>query len=215
MNLTVNDAAFFVFDLDDTLYDEIDFLKSAYNNISRVLMPYTGINIYEEMLARYHNNENVFYWVVNNYKKAANFLSIHWLLAQYREHEPDITLRTDADKFLTMAKSYHIPAGLITDGRGSTQRNKLKALKIDSYFKDIIISEEFGSAKPDKRNYLFFNLKYPGKTFYFFGDNTEKDFETPNNLGWITYCIKDRGHNIHKQVIKTGGYAPHYFAGSF
>ena len=48
-----------VFDLDDTLYKEIDFLKSGY----RYILTKTAITdkqvIYNEMLSKYHNGENV------------------------------------------------------------------------------------------------------------------------------------------------------------
>lgn len=50
--------------------------------------------------------------------------------------------------------------GLITDGFSITQGNKLKALDIENLFDIIVISEEFGSKKPDLRNYeLFEHLK--------------------------------------------------------
>ena len=31
------------------------------------------------------------------------------------------------------------------------------------------------------------------------GDNTEKDFFAPNQLGWKTVCILNDGRNIHQQ----------------
>ena len=44
------------------------------------------------------------------------------------------------------------------------------------------------------------NSIYPkSKKFYYIGDNTSKDFLTPNKLDWITICLEDDGDNIHKQ----------------
>ena len=51
-----------VFDLDDTLYNEIDFLKSAYleiaNNVS-ILANVSSLSVFNEMLKNYYNGLNV------------------------------------------------------------------------------------------------------------------------------------------------------------
>jgi putative hydrolase of the HAD superfamily len=119
----------------------------------------------------------------------------------YRNHKPTIKLVKEASGFLEKLRTKKIKMGLITDGRSISQHNKLKALEIEYYFTDIIISEEFGSEKPNINNYLFFEKNYPGHTFYFIGDNTSKDFIIPAKLGWKMICIKDNGFNIHKQEL--------------
>ncbi|HEU4904274.1 MAG TPA: HAD family hydrolase [Flavisolibacter sp.] len=199
MRIKVNDKIVFVFDLDDTLYPEIDYLKSAYSTISSKLRPYTGVALYDEMLVRYHKKENVFQWIAETYRDAQPDISFDWLLAEYREHYPSIQLNAGTKAFLKKVKDLSIRSGLITDGRSVTQRNKIKALGIEQCFADIIISEEFGSAKPDEKNYLYFQKKYPGCDFYFFGDNTAKDFIVPAKLGWTTVCLKNTGRHIHPQ----------------
>lgn len=214
MDIIINDNTFFVFDLDDTLFQEIDFLKSAYRHIARQLQPHLSADIYEEMLQRYFRKENVFGWILDEYKERVPEKDTNFLLKEYREHLPAIALSKETKAFIEQVEARNIPTGLITDGRGITQRNKLKALGIEKFFEDIIISEEFGSEKPDERNYLYFEKKYPGKEFYFFGDNTSKDFIVPIRLGWQTICIKDSGNNIHQQLI-TNNHVPKYFISSF
>lgn len=201
MQLRTDHRAFFVFDLDDTLYREIDFLYSGYRAIAHELEARTGTDHYAGMLARYGRNENVFGWIVDTFKAQWPELTREMLLTLYREHIPAITLRREAAALLSELKQRNIPAGLITDGRSITQRNKLQALGLGGYFADTIISEEFGSEKPDERNYRYFENKYPGYTFHFFGDNTTKDFITPARLGWFTCCLKDDGHHIHPQAF--------------
>jgi putative hydrolase of the HAD superfamily len=201
MEIKVNARHFFVFDLDDTLFPEIEFLKSAYRHIANELKPVLEEDIYEEMFTRYKSKENVFKWVAALEKAVHKPITTDWLIKEYREHVPLVELNSAAALFLEQVKKLSIPAGLITDGRSITQRNKLKSLGIDNYFRDIIISEEFGSEKPDERNFLFFQNKYPGSEFYFFGDNTVKDFIVPIKLGWSTVCLKDSGNNIHKQAF--------------
>jgi putative hydrolase of the HAD superfamily len=213
MQLEINTNSFFVFDLDDTLFQEIDFLKSAYRHIARTLEPRISCNLYEEMFSRYRNKENVFLWIISQYGRFMRDIDVNWLLREYREHLPEVQLRADADAFLQLLQQLSIPMGLITDGRSITQRNKLKALGIEAYFQDIIISEEFGSEKPDPRNYEYFEQKYPGKRFVYIGDNPAKDFIVPLQLGWTTVCLENSGHNIHDQDF-TRYPNPHYIVTS-
>ena len=199
MQIKIDSNSFFVFDLDDTLFPEVEFLKSAYLDISLKLTPFTEAQIYEEMLERYQKKENVFEWILTLYQHKMPHLQMDWLLREYREHYPKIVLADATASFLKRLSQASVPMGLITDGRSITQRNKLRALGIEKYFTDIIISEEFGSEKPDERNYLHFSNHYPGKNFYFFGDNTSKDFIVPIKLGWNTICLKNQGNHIHNQ----------------
>ncbi|MDB4902496.1 MAG: family hydrolase [Mucilaginibacter sp.] len=201
MVINANEKSFFIFDLDDTLYNEIDFLKSGYSCIAKILEPYLEYSIFDLMFDKYKNNENVFAWIIQEYSPITPFKTIYELLDIYRTHFPTIKMSQETIKFLGDIKEKNISTGLITDGRSTTQRNKLKALGIENYFTDIIISEEFGTEKPNKLNYLYFQKKHPEKSFYFFGDNTSKDFIVPSKLGWNIICIKDAGKNIHLQEL--------------
>ena len=199
MQLKIDSKTFLIFDLDDTLFQEIDFLKSAYAHISSKISMSEQRGIYNRMLEKYQRKENVFEWLVTEYRQSLPEVTVQWLLKEYREHIPTIALSEATIAFMRIASERTVPMGLITDGRSITQRNKLKALGIEHYFQDIIISEEFGSEKPDERNYLYFEKKYPGMNFYFFGDNTSKDFIVPARLHWTTICIKNVGNHIHQQ----------------
>lgn len=180
-----------VFDLDDTLYKEIDYLKSAYREISN----HVGLDVADEMYDWYQDGKNAFQCLIDKYQVALNLSD---LLDIYRFHEPKINLLPDAYAFLSKLKSSNVRVGIISDGRGKTQRNKLKSLGID-WIEDVIISEEFGSEKPSEANYRYFMDKYPGMRYYYFADNIKKDFITPNRLGWQTVCLINDGRNIHKQ----------------
>ncbi|MFV0173154.1 HAD family hydrolase [Empedobacter falsenii] len=187
-------AKYIIFDLDDTLMYEIDFLKSAYKEISTLVDKENQEELFKLMLIKYHEGENVFDFLINNY---TNF-SKEQLLQMYRNHFPNVSLNEGADDLLKKIKSKGYKLGLITDGRSVTQRNKLKALKIEDLFDKIIVSEEFGSTKPDERNFKIF-LENDIEEYYYIADNTKKDFVTPNKLGWTSICILNKGFNIHKQ----------------
>ncbi|MCG2791926.1 MAG: HAD family hydrolase [Weeksellaceae bacterium] len=175
---------YIVFDLDDTLYYELDFLKSAYREIAQALSPADSQNLLGEMLSKYKNQEDVF-----------GFLSVEYsckkeeLLKMYREHFPDISLRKGVREILDQLQKDQVKMGLVTDGRSLAQRNKIKALQIEPYFEKIVISEELGSEKPDERNYkIFVEDEYD---YIYVADNPQKDFVTPNILGWKTVMIED------------------------
>ncbi|TGV01585.1 HAD family hydrolase [Flavivirga rizhaonensis] len=188
-----------IFDLDDTLYNEIDFLKSAYKDISKEIANDVNTDaesIYNDMLAYYYKNENVFEVVI---KKYCTCYSIQDLLRVYRNHQPKLELSKDRQDVLNSLKNKHINLGLLTDGRSVQQRNKIKALNLEEWFSEIIISEEYGSEKPDINNYKYFEKVYGKGSYYYVGDNIRKDFITPNKLDWTTICLADKGLNIHKQ----------------
>lgn len=181
---------YIIFDLDDTLTYEIDYLKSAYLEIALSL---ANKNLYEIMLEKYFRKENVFEFLSKEYN-----VDIKLLLEQYRYHFPNIELINGAKELIDFCRENNFRLGLITDGRSITQRNKLKALKIEDVFDKIIISEEFGSEKPNENNYKIFDEEEIENYFYI-ADNPKKDFVTPNKLGWTSICLLDKGKNIHAQ----------------
>ncbi|WP_303317750.1 HAD family hydrolase [Flavivirga abyssicola] len=188
-----------IFDLDDTLYNEIDFLKSAYKDISTKIANDVNTDaesIYNDMLAYYYKNENVFEVVI---KKYCTCYSIQDLLRVYRNHQPKLELSKDRRDVLDKLKHENVNMGLLTDGRSVQQRNKIKALQLNTWFSEIIISEEFGSEKPNINNYKHFENVFGIAQYFYIGDNLKKDFITPNKLNWITICLADNGLNIHEQ----------------
>lgn len=183
-----------VFDLDDTLVYEIDFLKSAYREISEFIDLYNSDLLYHKMIIWFGEGKNVFDELLLEYP----LLLKDQLLTIYRNHFPSIELNDGVVEVLNYFKEKTFFLGLISDGRSNTQRNKLKATGIINFFDKIIISEEFGSEKPSLSNYEVF-FEFEADEYFYIADNPKKDFISPNKLGWKTVCIKDRGFNIHQQ----------------
>ncbi len=192
-----------VFDLDDTLYKEIAFLKSAYRNISVLVAgeTYNSGEIFNYMLENYYNGEDVFTKVLDKYSSS---LTKDDLLVEYRTHFPFIELPDESALLLNYLRDNNIILGILTDGRAITQRNKIKALGLHEFVSNgnILISEEFGSSKPAVINYQYFENRHSDVSrFFYIGDNPRKDFQSPNRLGWQTIGLIDDGHNIHKQDV--------------
>lgn len=198
MDLLINDKSYVIFDLDDTLYPERAFVESGFRHIDDLLNRQLGRSVVAEMMDRFDRREDVFEWVLSQLPMPA-VIGKDWLLQEYRSHLPRIRLAEGAKELLDHLRSLNVQIGLMTDGRSLTQRNKIKALGLQVYLDDILISEEFGSEKPDPMNYQFFAEKYPDGSFTFIGDNTRKDFIVPAQLGWTTICLKCSGTNIHRQ----------------
>ncbi|WP_434979762.1 HAD family hydrolase [Daejeonia sp. YH14] len=184
---------FIVFDLDDTLVYEIDFLKSAYLEIAKKLDEKEFLKLYKQMMDWYMNESNVFNHLENLYN-----VDKKQLLDIYRSHFPNIKLIDGAKEILTFCKENAYKLGLVSDGRSLTQRNKLKALGIENLFDKIVISEEFGSKKPSESNFKVF-LESENTDYFYIADNPEKDFVSPNKLGWFTVCLLATPNNIHQQ----------------
>lgn len=188
----VNRNKIVIFDLDDTLYKEIQFLKSAFQHIA-FTVDKNNQSLRSQMFQCYKIGGDAFELVNSLYPN----VSILDMISLYRNHKPIIDLSPRARDLILMLSQF-CTLGIITDGRSKTQRNKLDALEITQYFSLIIISEEIGTEKPALDNYKIFQEKFNGDFFYI-GDNLNKDFVTPNSIGWTTICIKDSGSNIHKQ----------------
>ncbi len=195
-----------VLDLDDTLYSELDYLKSAYKFIASKISENPS-DLFIQMFMQYKQGVNVFYNLSKDYK-----VDISILLDWYRFHEPKIQLYPDVLEIL-LDFSHIYKFALITDGRSKTQRNKISALGIENFLESLVISEEIGSEKPNCQNYERVMKDLNCDQYIYIGDNLKKDFITAKSLGWITVCLKDQGQNIHKQNFSVDEefHAHHYF----
>lgn len=192
-----------VFDLDDTLAPEIEFLISAFREIAKIVDSQNP-NLYAVLWDAYQGNHNPFACVNELYPQ----YTIANLLQLYRNHSPNYS-ENNCKSLLEQLKVSGCVLGLITDGYAITQHAKLKALGIENLFDLVIISEEFGSTKPTAANYEVFH-QFNTAQYYYIADNPSKDFVAPNALGWQTICVLDSGKNIHKQdFTKESLYLPH------
>ena len=196
----------FVFDLDDTLYEEKDFVISGFKAVVSWLHNKFDLST----KARNEINVNLLYkYYQENSTKVFNQLSDQWgpfpvneLINIYRNHVPEISLAEDAEEILLYLKG-EVPLAIITDGFKKQQSNKIKALGLDKFFslKNIIINEAPQLLKPSEKCFLQVEAMFPDKKYIYIGDNINKDFITPNKLGWDTFCIR-RESGIHKSNEK-------------
>ena len=192
MDIKVDHNTVIVFDLDDTLYNELDYLKSAYKAIALFLDRSDWKLLYSKMFSLYRSKINVFEFVANAYNT-----EIQILIELYRDHLPEIQLFDGVLKVFDSIKAKNGKIGIITDGRSNAQRAKLKSLGILNYIDSIIVSDEIGSEKPNVANFRAIENSLSGTTYYYIADNLKKDFIAPNKLGWKSVALIDNGKNIH------------------
>ena len=188
-----------VFDLDDTIYKEEDFVRSAYNYIANYLQIKHNHSFFYLIDKSIRENTSLFDNIIEQDK--INF-SLDKYLELYRFHFPNIFLELDTIKLFQVLMKQNIKFSIITDGRSISQRNKIVALGLEKQIKNIIVSEETGYEKPNEFNFKLMESYYPNDNFVYVGDNPSKDFYSPNVLGWDTVCLLDNGRNIHKQSFK-------------
>ncbi|MFI3266494.1 MAG: HAD-IA family hydrolase [Rikenellaceae bacterium] len=191
-----------VFDLDDTLYQEIDYLKSAYKHIAEQIAPDYCEDLYAKMFKLWSQGDDVFANIELLYPNETK----PRLLNTYRTHMPNISIEPSIFEMLIEFKNKGYVLGIVTDGRAETQTNKIEALGLDTLIdkSNIYISEATGFTKPNPFSFVEFERRFPNCSYYYIGDNVTKDFLAANTLGWTTIGLKDSGNNIHKHPDKLG-----------
>jgi putative hydrolase of the HAD superfamily len=185
-----------VFDLDDTLYSEMDYVLSGYRYLSELIEKMYSKSTYQTFIKALNAKKtDIFDYVITAHRLPKS-LKKHLILA-YRYHTPNIKLHEGAISILNELKNKKIPMYLITDGRGVTQRLKITSLEIENFFEHIFISEEVGIGKPAVDSFLVIQNTNPSKKIVYVADNPKKDFIAPKQLGWNSIGILNKNTRIH------------------
>lgn len=192
-----------IFDLDDTLYYEKEYVLEAFKDVAY----YLG-NKYkkdkEELYIRMKEiletlgRGKIFNLICeeNNFKE-----DIKYLVEIYRNSKPKLNLYEDSLEFLSWAREKGYKLGIITDGCSKVQWNKIKGLDIEKAVDKIIVTDDYGKEfwKPHEKSYLemmkWFNIE-PNECIYV-GDNPNKDFIGARGIGIkAVRIIREQGDHI-------------------
>lgn len=195
----INEVEAVIFDLDDTVYSEKDYVRSGYREIAK---RYPNIEDAEEKLWKaFLNGEKAIdkvFFEAGLGKEKNNALKI------YREQIPAIVMYDGVSEMMNRIKKRGKKIGIITDGRPEGQRKKIEALKLNLKVDEIIITDELGGIqyrKPNKKAFELMQnrLQITFDKMVYIGDNISKDFIAPKELGMNTiyfrnvnglYCVK-------------------------
>lgn len=184
-----------IFDLDDTLYNENQYIKSGYKAVGE----YLGISgAADELWKCFENNEPAIDTYLN---KIGHMDKKVECLEVYRDHKPEITLNDGVAQMLEKLRSKGIKIGIITDGRPTGQRNKIEALGLEAMVDDIIVTDELGGEQFRKPCDIAFRImqtkwRLPVSQIMYVGDNASKDFQAPKQLG-MQWKLINNGEGLY------------------
>jgi carbamoyl-phosphate synthase large subunit len=190
-----------LFDLDNTLYPEEEFVISGFQAVANCLAARQNLDaqtLLKRMLHILHmqGREGVF----NTLLTELNLDSNTWLrtlLLVYRSHQPAINLFPGVADALGTLKNRGVRLGLITDGTASVQRRKIASLDLERHMDVIVCTDELGAgcAKPSTVPFeVALNLLgvAPNRAAYI-ADDIEKDFAGPNRLRIKSVQVRSAG----------------------
>lgn len=205
-----------LFDLDDTLYRELDFVEQGFYNVAAVIAeniterkPDSGAPGTEDLLHRMlellkkEGRGAIFNRICERYHAD---ISVQELVRIYRETKPVLSLYADAEELLAWLEKRGIKTGLITDGNGQVQHAKIQALRLDKRMDAVLVSSDLGLTKPDREVYEYCIRKIgcnPEETVYI-GDNPLKDFIGAREIGMKTVRIIRPEGMYMKETAETG-----------
>jgi putative hydrolase of the HAD superfamily len=188
-----------VFDLDDTLYQEADYVDSGVRYVCEQIEALCGHEIYFKIKTALEKNPRLDWLNLACEHSKFPISAKESLLWMYRLHCPKINLSMSCKEALNAIRLKCRAVAILTDGRSVTQRLKLKALGISDL--PAYISEDYGELKPSPGRFKAIQADYPAEHYVYIADNLQKDFLGCNPLGWITVGMLADMRSVYTQVF--------------
>lgn len=194
-----------VFDIDDTLYLESEYVASGFEAVGREVLARFGAGGFVER-ARHHAatgpRGQVIDRAVADLGIAASTAQVQHLVDVYRRHEPRIRLLEDARRALDCAAGTGCVA-VVSDGPLVSQAAKARALGLRRWTELVVLTGERcpGEPKPSSRAFqiVMTETDAAAAACTYVADNPAKDFAGPTALGWRTVRVR-RARGLHAAV---------------
>ena len=201
---TASPAMVVVFDIDDTLYLERDYVRSGFRAVGAWARRALGVpDLSDRAWAAFDDGVRgtIFNVALANCGVEVTPELIRQLVACYRDHVPDIKLLDDARACLD---ALDLEAGMVmavvTDGPLASQQAKARSLGLATWSQNLIFTESLGVGlgKPHPRAFELVEqrLGVRGDRCVYVADNPAKDFVAPHQLGWTTIRVR-RQQGLH------------------
>ena len=195
-----------VFDVDDTLYEQIVPFEKAYKNLFNMDIDMEKFYL----LSRYYsdvkfeasrNGEmNMDEYHIYRIQEAAKDLGVYLsdeealnMQKEYKKNQQKLQMSNITISILEFAKENNIKLGIITNGPSKHQWYKVKALGVERWINkdNIVVSGDYDINKPDVRIFEIMQekLQLPNDSLYYVGDSLENDIVGANNAGWKAIWI--------------------------
>lgn len=215
-----------VFDIDDTLFPERDYVRSGYRAVCERLRRGLGcggstataaIGPMEDWLwGRFLSGRTAgaFDALSERFRLGLSRGRIEELVEVYRNHRPDIRPYGEMPFLLGRLRESFL-LGLLSDGYLPAQRHKLQALGLERFFDAMAFTRELGrdAWQPSPRGFEVMREKLgvPHEACAFVADNPAKDFVAANKLGWRTVQYLQPGQ-VHAANVPPDGGRPQFSA---
>ena len=203
-----------VFDLDDTLYPERDFVLGGFRAVAAWADLHLGVPAtggYGELRGLYESGvrgSTFDRWLTHHGCEAGP--SVPQLIDVYRRHEPEITPFPGVPELLErLRRTFRV--GLLSDGFLDVQQRKLDALGIRHLFDAVVFSDEWGREawKPSPRPCLaaLERLGVDAPSTVYVADNPLKDFVGARHVGLRSVQVLRPDGEYAKAVPPTPAHA--------
>ncbi len=190
-----------IFDLDDTLYDEMTYVMSGLRAVARfgkVTFGWDAQKSLTEMQTNLlqHGRGEVFdQWLRSNGHYSISGVAA--CVKIYRHHQPEIKLSPQAARLLKRYQDRY-PLYMVTDGHKVVQQKKIEALGISHQFKRIFITHRYGVRHAKPSLYCFDIIRKleqcEWSQMVYVGDNPAKDFVNLNRMEALTVRVLTGSH---------------------
>lgn len=202
----------FLFDIDDTVYDQLSPFAQAFEKHfdHHASLPLKDLYLYsrkfsDEVFERSESGEMGrremhIYRITKAFQVFDVQITPEEALGfqyDYETFQKNIRLLPDVIQALDYCKTHRLPLGVITNGPRDHQHNKVKQLGLERWIlpEHVFVSNEIGIAKPDKRIFLHaqYTMNLEPETTYYVGDSYANDVIGAKQAGWKAIWINRRG----------------------
>jgi putative hydrolase of the HAD superfamily len=185
-----------VFDIDDTLYLERDYVRSGLLAVDAVAVERHGAKGFAARAWEAFEcgvRGTIFDEALAQCGASASPADIADLVTIYREHVPNILLLADAEACLAaLVRSFALAA--VSDGPLASQRNKAAALGLERWCDPVVLTATLGGGRGKPHTAAFALVEqatgFRREQCVYVADNPAKDFQGPRRLGWRTVRVR-------------------------
>lgn len=193
-----------LFDVDDTLYDQVQPLKAAYDLISQIpidmgelLLMNTKYSciLFEKARSQKIPLKQLYIERAKNCMSEFGITISDEQASLYQERyikaQKEICISKTIEELLNFCTKEGIFLGIITNGLSDHQREKIDTLNLERWIKKehILVSSDIGVEKPDPKIFNYARQKMNLEIFnsddiWYVGDSFSKDIVGAKGAGW-------------------------------
>jgi putative hydrolase of the HAD superfamily len=199
-----------IFDLDDTLYPERDFVVGGYEAVASHIEAEYGCprnRVLDAMMSTFGalGRDKVFEMVMDRFLDPS--VEVSELVEVYRRHTPALRLFPECEHLLKSLRG-KMKLGVITDGLPEVQKRKVQSLNLHKLVDRIIYTWEFGRelGKPHPFTFslMLDLLQTAASRSVFVGDNLDKDRKGARSVGMRFVQVLPNGDGANSNLLSKG-----------